>query len=93
MRETMKVKRNGHKLSNHLCKIRRMGFAFFMLVLSMGMICSAVTFAEHIAMIHSQTEAGTTLYSARNGDAVGYYLSASGDFNAVWRLFLRADKG
>lgn len=75
MRETMKVKRNSYKLFSHFCKIRRMRFAFFILLLSLEMICPAVTFAEHIAMIHSQTETGTTLYSARNGDAVGYYFN------------------
>ena len=91
MRETMKVKRNSYKLFSHFCKIRRMRFAFFILLLSLEMICPAVTFAEHIAMIHSQTEAGTTLYSARNGDAVGYYfnylpveiLTQYGDFSFV----------
>lgn len=75
VRETMKVKRNSYKLFSHFCKIRRMRFAFFILLLSLEMICPAVTFAEHMAMIHSQTEAGTTLYSARNGDAVGYYFN------------------
>lgn len=71
----MKVKRNSYKLFSHFCKIRRMRFAFFILLLSLEMIYPAVTFAEHMAMIHSQTEAGTTLYSARNGDAVGYYFN------------------
>ena len=75
MRETMKVRRNSHKLFNHFCKIRRMRFAFFILVLSMCMIDPAVTLAEHIAMIHSQTETGTTLYSDMDGNAVGYYFN------------------
>ena len=75
VRETMKVKRKSYKLFSHFCKIRRMRFAFFILLLSLEMIYPAVTFAEHMAMIHSQAEAGTTLYSARNGDAVGYYFN------------------
>lgn len=87
----MKAKRNGRRQLSHLGEIRSMRSVFFMLVLSMGMICPAVTFAEHIAMIHSQTEAGTTLYSARSGDAVGYYfnhlpveiLTQYGDFSFV----------
>lgn len=50
MRETMKVKRNSYKLFSHFYKIRRMRFAFFILLLSLEMIYPAVTFAEHIAI-------------------------------------------